>query len=130
MKTIAIDFKNCCICLMLDGQQGTEIHLEINNKQKFISMFPSEELMNSSSSFTWNFEDEIFAVNKEYIKSGNPNEIMTKDCFIPIKIITYPGLSDKYNEMLSLIGYEETRWTEDDFRDFPDEFKALFRHLF
>lgn len=130
MKTIAIDFKNCCICLMLDGQQGTEINLEINNKQKFISMFPSEELMNSSSSFTWNFEDEIFAVNKEYIKSGNPNEIMTQDCFIPIKIITYPGLSDKYNEMLSLIGYEETRWTEDDFRDFPDEFKALFRHLF
>ena len=55
---------------------------------------------------------------------------MTKDCFIPIKIITYPGLSNKYNEMLSLIGYEETRWTEDDFRDFPDEFKALFRHLF
>lgn len=85
MKAIAIDFKNCCICLMLDGQQGTEINLEINNKQKFISMFPSEELMNSSSSFTWNFEDEIFAVNKEYIKSGNPNEIMTKDCFIPIK---------------------------------------------
>ena len=107
MKSISIDFKNCCVCLMLDGQQGTEINLKLNDKSKFLDMFPSEELMNSSSSFTWNFEDNLFAVNEEYIKSGNSNEIMTKDCFVPLKIITYPGLSDKYNEMLSLMGYEE-----------------------
>ena len=130
MKSISIDFKNCCVCLMLDGQQGTEINLKLNDKSKFLDMFPSEELMNSSSSFTWNFEDNLFAVNEEYIKSGNSNEIMTKDCFVPLKIITYPGLSDKYNEMLSLTGYEETRWTKDDFKNFPDEIKNLFKHLF
>lgn len=130
MKSISIDFKNCCVCLMLDGQQGTEINLKLNDKSKFLDMFPSEELMNSSSSFTWNFEDNLFAVNKEYIKSGNSNEIMTKDCFVPLKIITYPGLSDKYNEMLSLMGYEESRWTKDDFKNFPDEIKNLFKHLF
>ena len=130
MKSISIDFKNCCVCLMLDGQQGTEINLKLNDKSKFLSMFPSEELMNSSSSFTWNFEDNLFAVNEEYIKSGNSNEIMTKDCFVPLKIITYPGLSDKYNEMLSLMGYEETMWTKDDFKNFPEEIKNLFKHLF
>lgn len=130
MKSISIDFKNCCVCLMLDGQQGTEINLKLNDKSKFLDMFPSEELMNSSSSFTWNFEDNLFAVNDEYIKSGNSNEIMTKDCFVPLKIITYPGLSNKYNEMLSLMGYEESRWTKDDFKNFPDEIKNLFKHLF
>lgn len=130
MKSISIDFKNCCVCLMLDGQQGTEINLKLNDKSKFLDMFPSEELMNSSSSFTWNFEDNLFAVNEEYIKSGNSNEIMTKDCFVPLKIITYPGLSNKYNEMLSLMGYEESRWTKDDFKNFPDEIKNLFKHLF
>lgn len=130
MKSISIDFKNCCVCLMLDGQQGTEINLKLNDKSKFLDMFPSEELMNSSSSFTWNFEDDLFAVNEEYIKSGDSNEIMTKDCFVPLKIITYPGLSDKYNEMLSLMGYEESRWTKDDFKNFPDEIKNLFKHLF
>lgn len=129
MKSISIDFKNCCVCLMLDGQQGTEINLKLNDKSKFLDIFPSEELMNSSSSFTWNFEDNLFAVNEEYIKSGNSNEIMTKDCFVPLKIITYPGLSDKYNEMLSLMGYEESRWTKDDFKNFPDEIKNLFKHL-
>ena len=60
----------------------------------------------------------------------NPDAIMTEDCFILVKIVTFPGLSDKYEEMKSLMGYEDVKWTEDDFKDFPDEIKDLFRHLF
>lgn len=129
MKSIAIDFRNNCICIMNEGQKGTEI-IPLPDKEKLSALFPTKELMNSSTSFTWNFEDNLFAVNEEYIKSDDPNEIMTSDCFVPTKIVTYPGLSDRYDEMLSLLGYEETHWTEDDFKDFPDEFKDLFRHLF
>lgn len=130
MNSIAIDFKNHCVCIMKDNQHRTEINLSIGDKIKYASMFPSQELMDSSSSFTWSFEDNLFAVNEEYNLPDNPDAIMTEDCFIPVKIVTFPGLSDKYEEMKSLMGYEDVKWTEDDFKDFPDEIKDLFRHLF
>ena len=109
MNSIAIDFKNHCVCIMKDNQHGTEINLSIGDKIKYASMFPSQE---------------------EYNLPDNPDAIMTEDCFIPVKIVTFPGLSDKYEEMKSLMGYEDVKWTEDDFKDFPDEIKDLFRHLF
>lgn len=130
MNSIAIDFKNHCVCIMKDNQRGTEINLSIGDKIKYASMFPSQELMESSTSFTWNFEDNLFAVNEEYTMSGKPNEIMTEDCFIPVKIVTFSGLSEKYDEMKSLMGYEDVKWTEDDFKDFPNAFKDLFRNLY
>lgn len=123
MKSIAIDFKNKIIGLMLDDQKGTE-YVKTLDKSKFTDVFPSLEIMNSSSSFTWNFEDNIFAVNKEY--DLHPDEIMTTDCFIPLRFFTVPGLNNKYNKMLELLGYEETEWTADDFKDFPEEIRKLF----
>ena len=86
MNSIAIDFKNHCVCIMKDNQHGTEINLSIGDKIKYASMFPSQELMDSSSSFTWSFEDNLFAVNEEYNLPDNPDAIMTEDCFIPVKI--------------------------------------------
>ena len=130
MKSIAIDFKNKYVCIMTNTQQETEIVLNLPDKKEFISFFPLKEIMNDFTSFTWNFEDNLFSVNKEYFISNNSDEIITSDSFIPERIISYPGLSERYNDMLVLIGYEETHWTEDDFKDFPDEIKNLFRHLF
>lgn len=130
MKSISIDFINHRVCIMTDGQQGTQIDTSVSDKSKFKDMFPNKELMDESDSFTWNFENNLFAVNENYVMSGKPNEIMTEDCFIPKKIISFPGLSDQYEKMLSLMEYEEVKWTEDDFKDFPDEIKELFGNLF
>ena len=57
---------------MTDGQQGTE-HGQDMKKEKFNSFIPDK--FREYNSFTWNFEAETFAVNKEInlemLRSGN-----------------------------------------------------------
>lgn len=102
MKSIAIDFQNHIVCIMTAGQQGTESNLNLK-KGDFASFIP-EKLM-SYSSFTWDFENETFSVNQEYkLLDGC---IMTKDCFIPELIVPMPKLSNRYDEFLAIMGYEE-----------------------
>ena len=118
MKSISLDFKNNRICIMTDGQQGTE-HGQDMKKEKFNSFIPDK--FREYNSFTWNFEAETFAVNQDYnLKDGC---IMTKDCFIPEVILPMHGLKKRYDEFIAILGYEETAWKTE---DFPEELRGLF----
>ena len=45
MKSISIDFINHRVCIMTDGQQGTQVDTSVSDKSKFKDMFPNKELM-------------------------------------------------------------------------------------
>lgn len=102
MKSIALDFKNNMICFMTEGQQGTETNPGLK-KVAFNSFIP--EQFRDRNSFTWNFENETFAVNQDYeLYEGC---IMTEDCFIPECIIPMLKLWKRYDEFVAIMGYEE-----------------------
>lgn len=102
MKSISLDFNNNMICFMTDGQQGTEQNFDIK-KLAFNSFIPEKH--RDYNSFTWNFENDTFAVNQDYVLQDGC--IMTKDCFIPRFIIPMKGLHKRYNEFIAIMGYEE-----------------------
>ena len=102
MKSIALDFKNNMICFMTAGQQGTETNPDLK-KVAFNSFIP--EQFRDRNSFTWNFENETFAVNQDY--ELHEGCIMTKDCFVPECIIPRPKLGKRYDEFVAIMGYEE-----------------------
>lgn len=110
MKSISIDFKNHIMCIMTDGQQGTEYCPNIK-KEDLQEFFPEKKYMEYAS-FTWNFNDECFAVNQEH--KMFPGSIMTHEDFLPEIIIPYYGIRKKYKEFIKRIGIEECR-TEDIF---------------
>lgn len=116
MKSIALDFKNNRICFMTEGQQGTEQNPDLK-KIAFNSFIP--EKYRERNSFTWNFENETFAVNQDYeLQEGC---IMTKDCFVPEIIIPMPKLAKRYDEFVAIMGYEEV--------DLKAEMPAALRKL-
>lgn len=116
MKSIALDFKNNMICFMTEGQQGTERNPDLK-KVAFNSFIP--EKYRERNSFTWNFENETFAVNQDYeLQEGC---IMTKDCFVPEIIIPMPKLAKRYDEFVAIMGYEEV--------DLKAEMPATLRKL-
>lgn len=102
MKAISLDFKNNMICIMTAGQQGTETNRELR-KVAFNSFIP--EQFRDRNSFTWDFENETFAVNQDY--ELHEGCIMTKDCFIPEIMIPMAKLSKRYDEFVAIMGYEE-----------------------
>lgn len=118
MKSIAIDFDNNRICIMIDGQQGTQIEPSLN-KEKFSSFFPADKYMEHSS-FTWNFEDEVFSINQPYHLQDDC--IMTKDCFVPEIIMPMHGIKKRYKEFISILGYEEVNMSA----NLPDDIKKYF----
>ena len=61
MNSISLDFDNNMICFMTEGQQGTESNPDLK-KVAFNSFIPEE--FRDRNSFTWNFENETFAVNQ------------------------------------------------------------------
>lgn len=103
MKSISIDFKNKRICIMSEGQQGTEHADDSIRKIKFNSFIPGEH--REKDSFTWNFEDETFAVNRKF--ELKPGSIMTADDFVPEIIMPMVGLGDRYEEFIAIMGFEE-----------------------
>ena len=107
MKSISIDFKNDRLCIMSAGQQGVEY--STFKKEDFLAFIPSK--YQEHNSFTWNFEDEMFAVNQEY--ELEPNAIMTPDCFVPTLIIAMPGLAAQYDAFVEVMGYEEVNLIEE-----------------
>lgn len=117
MKSIAVDFNNNMICIMKEEQQGTERATDLK-KESFNSFIPEKHRDNSS--FTWNFENETFSVNQNYVRPAGC--IMTKDCFIPEMIIPMPGLKKRYNEFIAILGYEEV----DIKAGIPEELRKLF----
>ena len=116
MKSIALDFNNNMVCFMTTGQQGTESNPDMQ-KVAFNSFIP--EQFRDRNSFTWNFENETFAVNQDYeIPAGC---IMTKDCFVPECIIPMPKLAKRYDEFVAIMGYEQV--------DLKAEMPAALRKL-
>lgn len=102
MKAISIDFKNNMICILIPGQQGTETNPNLK-KVAFDSFIP--EQFRDRNSFTWDFENETFAVNQDYeLPDGC---IMTMDCYVPEAIIPMAKLSKRYDEFVAIMGYEE-----------------------
>ena len=115
MKSIAIDFKNQTICFMTEGQQGTE-YLQDVSKDILFPFIP--EAYRTEDSFTWDFEDGMFSVNRRI--SLSKGAIMTEDSFVPAKIMPMPSLKSRYSEFISLIGYEEIN-TMDMIKELPEE---------
>lgn len=122
MKSIGIDFSNKRICIMTEGQQGTERATEeLSDKSKFDGFIP--EQYRNHTSYTWNFDDETFAVNQDYqLVEG---AIMTEGCFVPTVIVPMPGLNKRWNEMTNLLGYEEINLKEEIIKEMPDIAKLL-----
>lgn len=116
MKSIAFDFKNSMICFMTAGQQGTETNSDLK-KVAFNSFIP--EQFRDRNSFTWNFENETFAVNQDY--KLHEGCIMTKDCFVPEIIVPMPKLGKRHDEFVAIMGYEEV--------DLKAEMPAALRKL-
>lgn len=101
---------------MTAGQQGTESNHDMQ-KVSFNNFIP--EQFRERNSFTWNFENETFAVNRDYeLYEGC---IMTEDCFIPECIIPMPKLGKRYDEFVAIMGYEEV--------DLKAEMPAALRKL-
>ena len=102
MNSISLDFDNNMICFMTEGQQGTESNPDLK-KVAFNSFIPEE--FRDRNSFTWNFENETFAVNQDYVlKSGC---IMTKECFVPELIVPMPKLAKRFDEFVTIMDYEQ-----------------------
>lgn len=87
---------------MTEGQRGTETNLSIE-KETFLKYIPDK--FQQHSSFTWNFENETFSVNQDYVKAEG--SIMTEACFIPEVILPIPGLKKKYQDFVEDLGYVE-----------------------
>lgn len=116
MKSIAIDFKNNCLCVMSEGQQGTEI-VDFK-KEDFYDFIPKK--YRDKNSFTWNFESETIAINQDF--EVYPGSIMTQDCFIPQVIVPFSGLAKKYDKLLQVMNYEEINLAD----EMPDYLKKFF----
>lgn len=116
MKSIALAFKNNMVCFMTAGQQGTESNPDMQ-KVAFNSFIP--EQFRDRNSFTWNFENETFAVNQDYEIPAAC--IMTKDSFVPECIIPMPKLAKRYDEFVAIMGYEQV--------DLKAEMPAALRKL-
>ena len=93
---------------MTEGQQGTESNQDMK-KVAFYSFIP--EPYRSYNSFTWNFEDETFSVNQDYVLYDDC--IMTTDCFVPQYVIPMQGLFGRYEEFIAILGYEEVNLVEE-----------------
>lgn len=87
---------------MTAGQHGTETNPDLK-KSAFNSFIP--EQFGDRNSFTWNFENETFAINQDY--ELHEGCIMTKDCFVPECIIPMLKLGKRYDEFVAIIGYKE-----------------------
>lgn len=115
MNSISIDFKNDRLCIMSKGQQGVEY--STLKKEDFLPFIP--EKWHNQNSFTWNFEDELFAINQDYeLVDG---AIMTPDCFVPTIMLPMPGLAAKYNAFIEVMGYEKVNLID----EMPEELRKL-----
>lgn len=117
MNSISLDFKNNRVCIMNAGQTGVEY--DQLPKKDFLSFIPAK--WQEYNSFTWNFEDETFAVNQDYTLPDG-GAIMTPDCFVPIRIVSMPGLAKRYQEFIDCMGYEEVNLIE----EMPPELRRFF----
>ena len=119
MKRISIDFDNRCLCIMTEGQQGTEIHPELN-KEDFMGFIPKK--YQDGSSFTWDFEAESFSKNQPYKAIDG---FMTKECFVADYTEPMPKLGKRFNEFIKLLGMEPVNLANEIRKEMPDIAKLL-----
>ena len=114
MKRLSIDFDNNCLCIMMPGQQGTELVPGIK-KEDFESFIP--EKYRDKDSFTWDFETETISVNQPYTAEKN---FMTKECFIPQVVEPMPKLGKKFDKFTKLLGMETVNLADEIRKDRPE----------
>lgn len=107
MKRLSIDFDNHCLCIMTEGQQGTEIVPELD-KATFDSFIPEKH--KNKNSFTWDFQAETISVNQPYKAINN---FMTKECFIPEVVEPMPKLEKRFNEFIKLLNMEQVNLADE-----------------
>ena len=114
MKRLALDFDNNCLCIMMEGQHGTEIISGIK-REDFKSFIP--EKYNDKSSFTWDFETENISVNRPYKAKNN---FMTEECFVPEIVESMPGIGKRFNEFIKILDLEPVNLAEEIKKDMPE----------
>ena len=120
MKKLSLDFDNYCLCIMTQGQEGTEIVPGLQ-KEAFKSFIPEKYW--DKTSFTWNFETERFIINKPYKPAAGT--VITEDCFVPETVEPMPGLADRFDEFIKALNYESVNIAEELANAFP-EVASLF----
>ncbi len=114
MKQISLDFDNNCICIMMPGQQGTQI-LPKFEKHDFVDFIP--EKFKDRSSFTWDFEAEIISVNRPYKAIDG---FMTKECFVPETEEPMPGLGKRFDEFIKILGMKPMNLADEIRKEMPE----------
>lgn len=117
MKKISIDFKNNAICFMLKNQQGTEFNPCLKNRKAFNGFIPGKYRKNNV--FTWDFENNKFSIDDDIEKSN----FIVKEQFISKRTYNMPGLSERYEEFVAILGYEQMDLS----KDCSELLKKLFR---
>ena len=72
MKRLSLDFDNHCLCIMMPGQEGTQIIPELK-KEDFENFIPWK--FKDRSSFTWDFEAESISINQPYKAIDIPSAV-------------------------------------------------------
>lgn len=114
MKRLSIDFDNHCLCIMMPGQQGTEIIPELK-KEDFEGFIPDK--YKDRSSFTWDFDSESISINKPYKAIDN---FMTKECFVPEGSEPMPELRHRFSEFVQILGMEPVNLADEIRKDMPE----------
>ena len=104
MKRISVDFVNKVVCVMTKDLQETQIEPELI-KEKFIEQGFIPQKYCEHTCFTWNFDNDTFAVNQDHKLQDGVN--MNENCFLPECIIPFKGLSRRLKEFLSVLNYEK-----------------------
>lgn len=113
MKRLSLDFDNKCLCIMMPGQEGTQIIPELN-REDFENFIPQK--YRDKSSFTWDFEAESISVNHSYMAINN---FMTKECFVPEIVEPMPKLGKRFNEFTKLLNMEPVNLANEIRKDMP-----------
>lgn len=102
MRIVSLDFKNHIIYVAVD--ESERIKFEADIKKTVFSSFIPVQYYHDYDSFTWNFDNEIFAVNQNYIVKDDI--IVAKECFVPQVIEPMNGLKKRFNKFVRLLEYE------------------------
>lgn len=114
MKRLSIDFDNHCLCIMMPGQEGTQIIPELK-REDFKSFI--QEKFSDKSSFTWDFEGESVSVNQPYKAIDN---FVTKESFVPEVVEPMPKLGKRFNEFIKLLNMEPVNLADEIQKDIPE----------
>ena len=120
MNQFSLNFDNNYLCIITPGQEGTEFISGLK-KETFKSFIPEKYW--DKASFTWDFETESITINKPYEPA--PGTIITKSCFVPETVEPMPGLADRFEEFIKLLGMEQINLAEEIRKEMPELAKLI-----